>query len=352
MLELTQRAGEANAKLVLVGDGSQLQAINAGKAFRIIYEKDVCDTTDMRDILRQKHENLRKAVEQTVFGDIGKAVEKLEDNIVEKKRTSNRHVQISNDYTNRSKEERDKTLVLTATNKDREQINAYIRDSLRKKGEIGKTGFTFNVKNNRDVESEKSFSERDKVVFLNNDRALGVKNGTMGEVLDIHRSGDISIQTEKGVKNFNINKNYNWIDHGYALTNYKAQGQTTKSVLINLDTAKRSLTNRNSFYVSISRATDEVKIYTNDKEGLVNSLRTWQEKTTTYDLRKPEQEQEKGIDIQNIKKEVKNILSSLEKGKEEPELAETMKEVDHQLQGTEMSQEVSMTEKVAPVAEK
>jgi len=110
--------------------------------------------------------------------------------------------------------------------------------------------------------------------------------------------------------------------------------------------------NRNSFYVSISRATDEVKIYTNDKEGLVNSLRTWQEKTTTYDLRKPEHEQEKGIDMQNIKMEVKNLLSSLEKGKEEPELAETRKEVDRQLQGIEMSQEVSMTEKAAPGIEK
>jgi len=306
----------------------------------------------MRDILRQKHENLREAVRQTVFGDIEKAVEKLEDNIVEKKRASNRHAQISNDYTNRSKEERDKTLVLTATNKDREQINARIRDSLREKGEIDKTGFTFNVKNNRDVESEKSFSKRDKVVFLNNDRALGVKNGTMGEVLDIHRSGDVSIQTEKGVKNFNINKNYNWIDHGYVLTNYKGQGQTVKSVLINLDTTKKSLTNRNSFYVSISRATDEVKIYTNDKEGLVNSLRTWQEKTTTYDLKNPEQEQEKDIDTQKISMEVKNILSSLEKGKEEPELAETRKEVDHQLQEIEMPQEVDMTEKTVPGAEK
>ena len=351
MLELTQRAKEANAKLVLVGDGSQLQAINAGKAFRIIYEKDACDKTDMRDILRQKHENLRKAVEQTVFGDIGKAVEKLEDNIVEGKRTFNRHMQITNDYANRSKEERDKTIILTATNKDREQINVYIRESLWEKGEIGRTGFAFNVKNNQDVESKKSFSERDKVVFLNNDRALGVKNGTMGEILDLHRNGDISIQTEKGVKNFNI-KNYNWIDHGYVLTNYKAQGQTTKSVLINLDTEKRSLTNRNSFYVSISRATDEVKIYTNNKEGLTNSLRTWQEKTTTYDLKKPEPEQEKSIDMQNIKKEVKNLLSSLEKGKEEPELAETRKEVDRQLQGIEMSQEINMAEKAVPGVEK
>jgi|GEM_PF-1186315 len=351
MLELTQRASKSNAKLVLVGDGSQLQAINAGKAFRIIYEKDACDKTDMRDILRQKHENLRKAVEQTVFGDIGKAVEKLEDNIVEKKRTFNRHMQITNDYANRSKEERDKTIILTATNKDREQINVYIRESLWEKGEIGRTGFAFNVKNNQDVESKKSFSERDKVVFLNNDRALGVKNGTMGEILDLHKSGDISIQTEKGVKNFNI-KNYNWIDHGYVLTNYKAQGQTTKSVLINLDTEKRSLTNRNSFYVSISRATDEVKIYTNNKEGLTNSLRTWQEKTTTYDLKKPEPEQEKSIDMQNIKKEVKNLLSSLEKGKEEPELAETRKEVDRQLQGIEMSQEINMAEKAVPGVEK
>ena len=50
--------------------------------------------------------------------------------------------------------------------------------------------------------------------------------------------------------------------------------------------------------------------------------------------------------------EVKNLLSSLEKGKEEPELAETRKEVDRQLQGIEMSQEVSMTEKAMPAAEK
>ncbi|MFH1900912.1 MAG: hypothetical protein ABIK26_01525 [Candidatus Omnitrophota bacterium] len=50
--------------------------------------------------------------------------------------------------------------------------------------------------------------------------------------------------------------------------------------------------------------------------------------------------------------EVKNILFSLEKGKEESELAETRKEVDRQLQGIEISQEVSMTEKSVPVAEK
>ncbi len=56
--------------------------------------------------------------------------------------------------------------------------------------------------------------------------------------------------------------------------------------------------------------------------------------------------------MQNIKKEVKNLLSSLEKGKEEPELAETRKEVDRQLQGIEMSQEINMAEKAVPGVEK
>lgn len=54
-------------------------------------------------------------------------------------------------------------------------------------------------------------------------------------------------------------------NHGYAVTSYSAQGLTTDRVLINMDTASHSeLINNRFAYVSVSRASQDVQIYTND----------------------------------------------------------------------------------------
>ena len=82
-------------------------------------------------------------------------------------------------------------------------------------------------------EKETPLSYGDKVVFLKNNKRLKVQNGLTGHIKNITSTGDIVVVTDGGSKReveFNI-KDYNYLDHGYAVTDYKSQGQTANKVL-------------------------------------------------------------------------------------------------------------------------
>jgi ATP-dependent exoDNAse (exonuclease V) alpha subunit len=54
-------------------------------------------------------------------------------------------------------------------------------------------------------------------------------------------------------------------DHGYAVTSHSSQGVTAQRVLVNMDTrAHPELINTRFAYVSVSRASQDAQIYTND----------------------------------------------------------------------------------------
>jgi ATP-dependent exoDNAse (exonuclease V) alpha subunit len=62
-------------------------------------------------------------------------------------------------------------------------------------------------------------------------------------------------------------------DHGYAVTSHSSQGLTAQRVLVNMDTEIHpELINSRFAYVSVSRASHEVQIYTNDAATLAESL--------------------------------------------------------------------------------
>ena len=62
-------------------------------------------------------------------------------------------------------------------------------------------------------------------------------------------------------------------DHGYAVTSHSSQGLTTDRVLINMDTAAHpELINTRFAYVSVSRASQDARIYTNDASTLAERL--------------------------------------------------------------------------------
>jgi len=91
-------------------------------------------------------------------------------------------------------------------------------------------------------EKQQQFSQGEKVVFLKNDRSLNVKNGQIGEIKSIEKDGRAVIKMESGQeKKINIRSQYNYIDHGYAVTDYKSQGQTSKDVIYHADTDRKSV---------------------------------------------------------------------------------------------------------------
>lgn len=74
-------------------------------------------------------------------------------------------------------------------------------------------------------------------------------------------------------------------DHGYAVTSHSSQGVTVNRVLVNIDTdSSYSLINYRLAYVSISRASEDARIYTNNAVTLGKRLATDVTKTAALDF--------------------------------------------------------------------
>ncbi len=80
-------------------------------------------------------------------------------------------------------------------------------------------------------------------------------------------------------------------DHGYAVTSHSSQGITAARVLVNMDTEVHPELISNRFaYVSVSRASDDAHIFTNDAANLAKKLSQDITKASAIDFaRKPVQ---------------------------------------------------------------
>jgi conjugative relaxase-like TrwC/TraI family protein len=122
-------------------------------------------------------------------------------------------------------------------------------------------------------ESELKVSDGDRVQFTAPSKDLGVVNRELGTVEKIEPSGDMTIRMDSGrTVDFNV-KEHPHLDHGYAMTSYSSQGQTADRVLVHVDTDKSAdLVNSRMGYVAISRGSEDVQVFTNDKSGLGEAL--------------------------------------------------------------------------------
>jgi hypothetical protein len=76
-------------------------------------------------------------------------------------------------------------------------------------------------------------------------------------------------------------------DHGYAVTSHSSQGLTAGRVLVNMDTnVHPELINSRFAYVSVSRASHDAQIYTNDAASLAESLSRDVSKASAIDFGK------------------------------------------------------------------
>jgi ATP-dependent exoDNAse (exonuclease V) alpha subunit len=93
-------------------------------------------------------------------------------------------------------------------------------------------------------------------MFLQNERGLGVKNGTLGTVERVSAQS-MTVQIDDGrFVRFDL-KDYNRIDHGYAATIHKAQGMTVDRTYV---LATPGI-DAHSSYVALSRHRDSVDLH-------------------------------------------------------------------------------------------
>jgi ATP-dependent exoDNAse (exonuclease V) alpha subunit len=118
-------------------------------------------------------------------------------------------------------------------------------------------------------EIERELSVGDRIQFTAPDKSLGVANRDMAAIEAIHPDGRLSVRLDNNRQiEFNPNE-HRHLDHGYAVTSHSSQGLTAERVLVHADTSVHpDLLNSRFAYVSISRASHEATLFTDDMAKL------------------------------------------------------------------------------------
>ncbi|CDX40069.1 putative Conjugal transfer protein, traA [Mesorhizobium sp. ORS 3359] len=213
-------AAEAGAKVVLVGDPQQLQAIEAGAAFRSVHDRH--GGIEIGEVRRQREDWQREATRDLATGRTAAAIQAFDTHGM--LHAAQTREQARNDLIDRWDRDRQASpghsrIILTHTNDEVRALNEAARGRLREAGDLG-DDVRLTVER-----GERSFSSGDRVMFLQNERSLGVKNGTLGTIEQVSAQS-MTVRTDDGRSvSFDL-KDYDRIDHGYAATIHKAQGLT------------------------------------------------------------------------------------------------------------------------------
>ncbi|KGB59034.1 Ti-type conjugative transfer relaxase TraA [Sphingopyxis sp. LC363] len=248
---VVSEAERQGAKVVLVGDPEQLQAIEAGAAFRAAAERH--GAVEIMDIRRQQQEWQREATRELATGRTGEAIGRYADaghvHAAETREAARTELVDAWDRDRQNHPDASR-IILTHTNDEREQLNDAVRQRLKASGALSDE---VALKVDR---GERSFASGDRIMFLSNERDLGVKNGSLGSVESVSPAR-MAVTLDDGRRVAFDLKDYAHVDHGYAATIHKAQGMTVDRVQL-LATPGMD---RHGAYVALSRHREAVDVH-------------------------------------------------------------------------------------------
>ncbi len=272
MARLIKQAEKYQDKILLVGDRNQLESVGAGRPFdRLVEDAERRGTLlTLSENFRQRNETLRQAVEKAKIGDMRGSLELLDKEA--------RFCQLSDSEVRRravAELYSPETLIITGTVGARDRLNELVRERLVKDGILKEEGGKVFELGRPDEDGvwhplKRTIVGGEKVTFLQNEyKHLDVRNGERGTVTAVETNG-LQVKLEDG-RQVRVDTNfYKAIDYGYAMTTYKAQGQTYDRVVVEADTTVPSLNDMRNQYVNITRARDDIQIFTDDKEELMS----------------------------------------------------------------------------------
>jgi Ti-type conjugative transfer relaxase TraA len=245
-------AEKAHAKVVLVGDAEQLQAIEAGAAFRgLSATHGVSHLTEVR---RQTTDWQRTATQNLSTGKTADALNAYYERahiIAVEQRQDARNALIARWAHDHKRQPNASQLVLAYTRADVNALNSDIRTLREQTGQLGE-GEIIPTDSGR-----KPFAVNDRIRFLRNERDLAVKNGSLGTIEGIE-SGVLSVKLDGTNTRVQVDtKFYPHLDYGYAATVHKAQGTTVDKTYV----LATSHFDRHTAYVALSRHRDDATVF-------------------------------------------------------------------------------------------
>jgi ATP-dependent exoDNAse (exonuclease V) alpha subunit len=104
-------------------------------------------------------------------------------------------------------------------------------------------------------------------------------NGTLWTITGFDEAGNIRLEN-----GWTISKDYGFIDHGHVVTSYSSQGKTVQRVLLAQGYESLPASSREQFYVSTSRAKEQVTIYTGNRQELLAAVSEGDERLMGLEL--------------------------------------------------------------------
>jgi Ti-type conjugative transfer relaxase TraA len=257
MAKIIEEAHRAGAKVTLVGDSEQLQAIEAGAAFRAMAER--VGFVQMSEIRRQREPWQQQATRDFARERTAEGLWAYEqhDHVHTFNTKEAAMTGLVEQWDEVRSQSRDKSQLMLAYTRDEVRaLNEQARAMRHAQGELGQDHAVETSRGSRPL------AEQDRLYFLRNEnRALRVKNGTLGTIEKIN--GDqLIVRLDHGDceqarwVEFSL-KDYNDIDHGYAATVYKAQGVTVDRTHV----LASKYFDRHSTYVAMSRHREGADLY-------------------------------------------------------------------------------------------
>jgi Ti-type conjugative transfer relaxase TraA len=289
--QLLEMAEEAGAKVVLVGDSNQLQAIESGAPMRAIGEQ--VGQAELSTSRRQNSERGTEIANHFRDGEAGEALAMLDEDGHFHVSEDHEDVieQIANAYLN-DIEEGKSSIVVAASRKEVGQLNNAIRQQMKENGELEEEGINVATSTGR-----REFAENDQVIFgekfyfggRNNDDK-SVWNGARGTITETGENS-LKVKLEHSAETVEVDlEEFNKLDHGYATTVHKAQGATVDTAHV----LAGEMTGKEWSYVAGSRHRESVDIYTTEEnaEELEKDMSKSQAKDMATDYYEHSQESE------------------------------------------------------------
>jgi len=265
MERVLSAAQAAGAKVVLVGDPEQLQAIEAGAAFRALAERH--GAAEISQVRRQRAAWQCEATRELATERTGEALGRYTAaGMVQghDTREAARAALVAGWDEERRAAPEQSRVILAYTRADVAELNRLARERLGIAGELGPEQA---VQTER---GERAFARGDRLMFLRNERGLGagpdgrggvaVKNGTLGTVLAVDSGAErLTVRLDGAggpVVAFSL-RAYGHVDHGYAATIHKAQGVTVDRAHV----LASGFMDRHAAYVALTRHRDGMSLH-------------------------------------------------------------------------------------------
>ena len=255
MARILKRAQEAKAKVVIVGDTRQLQAIEAGAPMRQLAAEHGASTLDQ--IRRQETEWQRNASSDLLAYNARKALNAYDEHGHIKghdKKVDAIDGLIASWARDRRYHPQEKQMIFAYRRVEVNALNDAARAILHKQGDLGKD--TLVLTQTKEGQRMLDFASGDQVMFGQNDAELKVTNGTIGRVMNIKKD-KMKVQLE-GNRVITVDlRRYNHLAHGYAGTVHKGQGVTVDKAYV---LAAKGW-DRNLAYVAMTRHKSQLQLH-------------------------------------------------------------------------------------------